>query len=108
MIPLAFEPSLETPFMSWESLERHMLGRLREQGGRAILTGHGGDSLLAGTPLVCTDRLLRGDLSGLRELAEHARYRQVPYSRSPVHLCAQAVDPRGGGPAAEAPDRPPR
>ena len=78
-IPLAFEPGLETPFMSWESLERHMLGRLREQGGRAILTGHGGDSLLAGTPLVCTDRLLRGDLSGFRELAEHARYRQVPY-----------------------------
>ena len=77
--PVAFEPSLETPFMSWESLERHMLGRLREQGGRAILTGHGGDSLLAGTPLVCTDRLLRGDLSGFRELAEHARYRQVPY-----------------------------
>ena len=79
--PVAFEPSLETPFMSWESLERHMLGRLRAQGGRAILTGHGGDSLLAGTPLVCTDRLLRGDLSGFRELAEHARYRQVPYRR---------------------------
>ena len=79
--PVAFEPSLETPFLGWESLERNMLGRLRDQGGSVLLTGQGGDSLLSGTARVYADRFLEGHIGVLWELARHARDWGVSYPR---------------------------
>jgi asparagine synthase (glutamine-hydrolysing) len=77
--PVAFRPSLETPFLSSEALDRQVMGRAREQGARVVLTGHGGDSLLRGTPLVYADRLLRGQIGVLWEMARHARELNLPY-----------------------------
>jgi asparagine synthase (glutamine-hydrolysing) len=63
---------LENPFISWEPAFREMLRRSRERGARVLLTGHGGDDLMAGSPLVYADRLRRGDLRVLAETVPHA------------------------------------
>ena len=51
-----------------------------------------GDSLLAGTPLVCADRLRRGDVGALWELALHARYREVSYAWPFTELPCRPAD----------------
>jgi asparagine synthase (glutamine-hydrolysing) len=79
--PVAFCPSLETPFLGWESLERNMLSRLQDQGGRVLLTGQGGDSLLWGSARVYVERLRQGQVGVLWELSRHARERQASYPR---------------------------
>jgi len=38
----------ENPFQSWDALHAEMIARLAGLGGRVILTGHGGDSLMTG------------------------------------------------------------
>lgn len=58
----AYQPSLETPFMSWEGAFQNMLRGLADQGARVILTGHGGDGLVTGSSRIHADRLRRGDL----------------------------------------------
>jgi asparagine synthase (glutamine-hydrolysing) len=68
----AFRPRLETPFLAWESAFRDMLGRVQARGSRILLTGHGGDDLMAGSILVYSDRLLAGDLRVLLETGRHA------------------------------------
>ena len=79
--PEAFIPALETPFMGWESAVRNALTRFRLRGTRVLMTGHGGDNLLQGSGYTYWDRLLRGHLEVLAELARHARYRNVSYAR---------------------------
>jgi len=79
--PIAFRPSLETPFLAWESIARHVLDRFRRQGVQVLLTGHGGDRVVTGSALTYADRLSRGKISVLCEVANHARYREVPYHR---------------------------
>jgi asparagine synthase (glutamine-hydrolysing) len=77
----AFTPSLETPFMAEESVTRHILGVFKEREARVWLTGHGGDSLLNGSPLIYADRLGHGDLAVLSEIARYWKMLNVPLSR---------------------------
>ena len=76
-----YTPSLETPSMGEESLTRHMLGIFKEQGARVWLTGHGGDSLLIGSPLLYADRLRHGDISALLEVAYLCKQYNLPFSK---------------------------
>ncbi|MBV6396741.1 MAG: Asparagine synthetase [glutamine-hydrolyzing] 3 [Anaerolineales bacterium] len=76
----AFTPSLETPFMVEESLERHILQLFAERKARVWLTGHGGDSLVGGSSLVYAERLKRGDLTVFREVAAFLRRFHAPVS----------------------------
>jgi len=68
----AFRPRLERPSFAWESAFRDMLERVQARKVRILLTGHGGDDLLAGSILTYSDRLLAGDLSVLLETGRHA------------------------------------
>lgn len=68
----AYRPRIESPFLAWESSFRQMLSRVRARSGRILLTGHGGDDLMAGSPLVYADRLVRGDLGVLPQTLRYA------------------------------------
>ena len=68
----AFLPSLEEPFTAWEGCFREMTRRVQNRGARVLLTGHGGDDLLAGSVLIYSDRLRRGDLRPVLEVARYA------------------------------------
>lgn len=65
-------PCLETPFVGWEASMQDLLRRAVSRGARVLLTGHGGDDLLTGTPLAYADRLRRGDLRAFAEVVHHA------------------------------------
>jgi asparagine synthase (glutamine-hydrolysing) len=75
-----FTPSLETPFMVEESLTRHTLSIFNSREARVWLTGHGGDSLLAGSPLIYADRIRRGDLAAIIEIFHFFRWCNLPTS----------------------------
>ncbi len=79
--PVSLWPNLESPHLWFESATRHLLGRLRDRGGRVLLTGEGGDGLLRGTPLSQGDRLRRVEIGVLREIARYARDKRRPYHR---------------------------
>lgn len=80
--PVPLRPSLESPFLWNELLVRQMLARFKERGGRVMLTGEGGDSLLRGTRhSIYADRLLRGHIGALWELARHTRQKGRRYHR---------------------------
>jgi asparagine synthase (glutamine-hydrolysing) len=68
----AYRPRIENPFLMWESSFREMLSRIGARGGHVLLTGHGGDDLMAGSPLVYADRLVRGDLGVLLPTLRYA------------------------------------
>jgi asparagine synthase (glutamine-hydrolysing) len=68
----AYRPQLETPLLAWESLFREMTRHARARGARILLTGHGGDDLMAGSMLVYADRLRQGDLGVLVETFSYA------------------------------------
>ena len=74
----AFTPSLETPFMAGESLTHHILDLFQTRGARFWLTGHGGDNLVTGNPYLYADRLARGDVGAIFEVARLCRQYQVP------------------------------
>ena len=74
-------PDLESPFTAEESRLRHVLNLLKERGGRVLLTGHGGDSMVQGSGYVYTDRFCRGDLGALTDLHRHARVRGESFLR---------------------------
>ncbi len=80
---LEAEPSdLEGPFQGWRALEQQMLARLRDAGGRVLLTGHGGDSTFYGSPLLYADLFRQGRWIELAaQLRRHARERQQPPGR---------------------------
>jgi asparagine synthase (glutamine-hydrolysing) len=67
-----FLPTAESPFVGFQSLAREALRRLELRGGRVLLTGHGGDAVVAGTACVYADELRRGSLGVLREIRKHA------------------------------------
>ena len=73
--PAAITSSPESPFVGWLAMLRSVLRRLRLRGGDLLLTGHGGDAVVAGSALVYADRLRSGDLGVLREVREHAAAR---------------------------------
>jgi asparagine synthase (glutamine-hydrolysing) len=70
--PHAYQPRLEAPLLAWESSFREVLRRTRSRNARILLTGHGGDDLMAGSPSAYADRLLQGDLRVLLETIPHA------------------------------------
>lgn len=78
--PLSHSP--DTPFVGWRTCYAEVLRRMRERGSAVLLLGHGGDDLLRGSALVYSERLRRGDLSAVREVASHARRQGEPVSRS--------------------------
>jgi len=78
--PLPHSP--DTPFVGWRTCYAEILRRMRERGSTVLLLGHGGDDLLRGSALVYSERLRRGDLSAVREVASHARRQGEPVSRA--------------------------
>ncbi|MBI5352501.1 MAG: hypothetical protein HZB50_07685 [Chloroflexi bacterium] len=73
-----FSPSLETPFMSEESLTRHILGSFAQRRARVWFSGHGGDSIVGGSTFIYADRVLQGDLSVFQEIARLYREYNLP------------------------------
>lgn len=65
-------PPLESPVEGWRFPVREVLRRLASEGG-ILLTGHGGDAVVAGSAEVYADRLARGELGVFREMVEHSR-----------------------------------
>ncbi len=69
----AFAPRVDSPFLAYASYERFLHRRCRELGIRVLLTGHGGDSVIAGSGLSYLDQLLSGRLSVFLDIRRHAR-----------------------------------
>jgi asparagine synthase (glutamine-hydrolysing) len=86
-----YSPSLESPFMSWESLKHHNMRYFRQRGARVFFSGHFGEIVNQGSPLVYADRFWRGDLRVLGELKQLAR---VPYSTVLYKYALRPVLPR--------------
>jgi asparagine synthase (glutamine-hydrolysing) len=94
--PVPLRPSLESPFLWNELVIRQMLARFKERGGRVILTGEAGDSLLRGTThLFYADRLLRGHIGVLWELGRLARQKGERYHRLLYTHIARPLVPDG-------------
>ncbi len=69
----AFTPRVDSPFLAFASHERYVHARCRKLGIRVLLTGHGGDSVVAGSTLAYLDQLLSGHLGVFRDIRQHAR-----------------------------------
>ncbi len=69
----ALPVSPDTPYFGWYRCYEEIFRRMTAGGSRVLLTGHGGDDLLRGSALIYLERLRRGDLSAVREVARHAR-----------------------------------
>lgn len=82
----ARHPDLDSPFMAWESANQELLQSLRRRGARHLLTGHGGDELLAGSPLSYHDRFYRGDWTAVGEIVRYARGRNES-ALGPLYRC---------------------
>jgi asparagine synthase (glutamine-hydrolysing) len=78
----AFPLSPDTPFIGWRTCYQEILRRMTARGSRVLLLGHGGDDLLRGSSLAYSERLLRGDLSAVSEVAHHARTRRESLVRT--------------------------
>ncbi len=87
--------SADTPFVGWHTCYREILRRMAAGGSRVLLMGHGGDDLLRGSSLIYAERLRRGDLSALREVARHARDRREPLLRALYRHFARPHLPAG-------------
>ncbi len=74
--------SADTPFVGWRTCYQEVFRRMAGRGSRVLLMGHGGDDLLRGSSLVYAERLRRGDLGAIREVARHARKRREPLLRA--------------------------
>lgn len=70
--PETCRPSLESPSLAWDRCLQEALRRTRSRGARVLLTGHGGDDLMLGSHLAYADRLRRGDLRAILEIAQQA------------------------------------
>jgi asparagine synthase (glutamine-hydrolysing) len=93
--PDLYIPSLESPFLSWQSCHEKMLQILRRRGARVLLTGHGADDLLRGSLWVFLDRVCRGDLTAALELVRTARSQGRKVSGSLYHHLLRPLLPNG-------------
>lgn len=93
--PEAYRPALETPYLAWDACFHELLRSAREGGARVLLTGHGGDDLLCGSPRIYADRLRGGDLRALQEIAAYARRRGGDRWRVLYHYLARPLLPAG-------------
>ena len=73
----AFRPDLDSPFMAWPSVTRRVMRTLRERGASVLLTGHGGDNMVGGSPLAYASLLRRGRLDWIGQARNDARRRGV-------------------------------
>lgn len=89
----AFTPSLETPFLGWESSYRVMLRELTARGGKVLLTGHGADDLLGGSANIYADRFWSGDLGVLSEIVRSAPARSISPMRALVRYIVRPALP---------------
>lgn len=87
-------PSLETPFQAWEGCFQELLRRAQNRGTGVLLTGHGGDDLLSGSPSVYADRLRRGDFHAVAEVVRHARSKGPAWLWVIYHYLARPLLPR--------------
>ena len=86
---------LDSPFVGWAAIEGPMLEALSAAGGRVVMTGHGGDSLLYGSPLLYADLLRSGRLLRLGgDLLRHSRRRRVPLWRLAYLYLAKPLLPQ--------------
>ncbi len=103
--------SPDTPFIGWRTCHQEIFCRMVKQGSFVLLMGHGGDDLLGGSSLVYAERLRRGDLRAVLEVARHAKSRNESLLRvfyrhfGRPHLPAAAdrllrstLNPRQGAP----------
>ncbi|HEX7185267.1 MAG TPA: asparagine synthetase B family protein [Thermoanaerobaculia bacterium] len=86
--------NLDSPFPGWPSCYGLMLERLTSLGGGVLLTGHGGDDLFRGSPLVHADRLRQGDLGALSGVLRCARHHRESSWRTFYRLIWQPLFPR--------------
>lgn len=93
----------DIPFLTWDSMEHHMLEQLADMGGKVLLTGHGGDNLTAGVNPrhLVGARLRAGHWKALTQLKDQfgmttraALWRYVVSTLLP-ETWAQAIWPRG-------------
>lgn len=91
--PLPHSP--DTPFVGWRTCYQEILRRMAARGSRVLLMGHGGDDLLRGSPLIYAERLRRGDLAAVGEVARHARDRSESVLRSLYRQFARPHLPAG-------------
>ncbi len=73
-VALPFSP--DTPSLGWRGCFEEIHRAMAARGARVLLTGHGGDDLLRGSPLVYAERLQRGDLAVIRDVVLYARSRR--------------------------------
>lgn len=69
--------ALENPLTDSQALLPPVMARMRAEGSRVALTGHGGDDLLQGSGLLYLDRLRRGELRVLGDVRTHARRKRI-------------------------------
>jgi len=83
----------DNPFQCWDGLDRMMLAQLADMGGKVLLTGHGGDSLMTGigAGYVLGADIWRGRLSAVSGLIRFLRQNRVPLSRG---LYAYLLSPK--------------
>lgn len=93
--PEAYRPALDSPYLAWDSCFHELLRRAREGGAQVLLTGHGGDDVLCGSPRIYADRLRGGDLRALGEIAAYARRRGADRWRVLYHYLARPLLPAG-------------
>ena len=91
--PEMHPPSRESPSIFHDPATAFELQQLRSAGARVVLTGNGGDEVAAGSELVYLHRLLRGDLSVLREIAKHCGDQKQPLLRTLYALMVRPVIP---------------
>lgn len=88
--PNLFRPTLETPYLTWESVEHAILRHFQQLGAQVLLTGHSAERIILGTPLVYADRFWHGQLGVLWELA---RLANAPYHRVLFNYLLEPVLP---------------
>jgi asparagine synthase (glutamine-hydrolysing) len=88
--PVLFTPTLESPYLTWESVEHAILRHFQQLGAQLLLTGHSAERIILGTPLIYADRFWRGRLGVLWELA---RLANAPYHRVLFNYLLEPVLP---------------
>lgn len=93
--PDLYAPSLESPFLSWQSCHEALLQTLRRRGGKVLLTGHGADDLLRGSAWIFLDRVCRGDFTAVLDLIRTARHQGRKVAGSLYHHLFRPLLPKG-------------
>ncbi|MCI0710140.1 MAG: asparagine synthase-related protein [Chloroflexi bacterium] len=80
----AYKPRRDTPALGFDSSMYAILADMREHGINILFTGHGGDNVMVGSPLVYADQLRRLQPSLLRDVQRHGLKTILKYGLKPV------------------------